>query len=699
MTAYSKHVAAVICGGMLSFAATAPAYADDAAAITAGLSTNLEPRIESGRQIYEVHQFARFAPQTAVDMVAQIPGFQISNVSSDRGLGEANQNVLINGQRITGKSNDARTALSRLPVSSIVRLEVADGAVYNITGLVGQVLNVVTKADKLQGNFAWRPSAQGPIDPNWLNAEINLAGKLGQGDFTLGISNNDASRVGGNGVDVVRDGSGNLLAVREQLFQRRTDRPRIAGTYSSKSSRGSIFNANAALEFFRYRLNRPYDVAAVGQPPSQELRRSREDEWNIELGADYEFGLGKGRLKLIGFQRFEHSPTSSLFRRDFSTGAAAQGQRFDQVVDEGESAVRAEYRWKAGPADWQISAEGAYNILDSKSELFRLNGQGGFDPVPIPNSSTRVEEKRGQLLLSYGRQLSPSLSLQSTLGGEYSMISQSGPNGLTRQFFRPKGFATLAWNASPRLSISTKLERKVHQLNFFDFVATVDVQNNNDNASNPRLVPPQSWLLNVEANRSLGAAGSIKLKVDAEAISDIVDRVPISPVLESPGNLPSAQRLRGEINASFVLDSIGFNGAKLDATLALQTASLRDPLTNRKRPINNLDRSAWKVDFRHDIPNSAIAWGVSAEDNSIAGFNRLDYFGRDFFSGPLTSAFVEHKDVLGLKVRAQLTNLTGRDPQYREIFWVGRRDGPIDFTRDGRFGAEINYRLTVSGTF
>ena len=686
---------------ILLIAATTPVFATESATanVAVKISENLEPQTANGRQIYEASQFARFAPQTALDMVSQIPGFQISQVSADRGLGEANQNVLINGQRITGKSNDARTALSRLPVSSVTRLEIADGATFNINGLVGQVLNVVTKSDALQGNFAWRPSFQSHTEANLLNGEVNLSGKLGKGDFTLGTSNNAAYRIAGVGNDVIRDGNGNLLQVREQLVQRQVDQPRIAGTYSFTSSGGSIFNANAALEFYESRLYRPYDVTAVGQPDFRELRTSREDEWNIELGADYEFGLGNGRLKLIGFQRYEHSPFSNYYRRDFTTGAPSVGQRFDQTIDEGESVARAEYRWKSVQADWQISAEGAYNFLDSEAALFQLDSQGGLNPVSVPNANSRVEEKRGQLLLSYGRPLSPSLSLQSTIGGEYSQIKQSGPNGLSRQFFRPKGFVTLAWNASPRLSISTKLERKVHQLNFFDFIASVDVQNSNDNAGNPMLVPPQSWLLNFEANRSLGAAGSIKLKIDAEAISDIVDRVPIGPTQEAPGNLPSAKRLRGEIIGSFVLDAIGFKGAKLDATLALQTASLRDPLTGEKRPISDRGRSYWRADFRHDVPGSDWAWGLSAEDSNQYGFYRLDYFGRDFQSGPLTSAFVEHKDVFGLKVRAQLSNLTSQNRQYREIFYVDRRDGPIDFTRDGKFGAELTYSLSVSGTF
>ncbi|WP_250501450.1 TonB-dependent receptor plug domain-containing protein, partial [Caballeronia sp. GAWG1-5s-s] len=75
-----------------------------------------------------------------------------TEVSDDRGLGDASQNVLINGQRITGKGNDASTALRRIPVNAIRRLEIMDGAMLDISGLSGQVLNVVTEQQDVQGN-------------------------------------------------------------------------------------------------------------------------------------------------------------------------------------------------------------------------------------------------------------------------------------------------------------------------------------------------------------------------------------------------------------------------------------------------------------------------------------------------------------------------------------------------------------------
>ena len=662
-------------------------------------ATDLQPRAENGRQIYEANQFARFAPQTALDMVSQIPGFSITQVSNDRGLGEASQNVLINGQRITGKSNDAQTALGRIPVSSVIRLEVADAAAFNIAGINGQVVNIVAEDGGLKGNFVYRAEWRERLGLNPRQGEINLSGKLGKGNFTLGVNTNGSFQGGGEGVEFSRDPNDQLLYTRNISTKNRGDRPRIAGSYSLKSDNGNILNLNAALEFFRFRRKQDFDRFAPGTADIFELSRGKENEHNYELGGDYELGLGKGRLKIIGFHRFEDSRFSNEFRSDFTDGTISSGQRFDQDILEGETVLRGEYRWKAGKNDWQLSLEGALNYLDANSELFALTG-GSYQPVPLPGATARVEEKRAQSIVTYGRPLSSKLSIQASLGGEYSQLSQSGANGLTRTFIRPKGSVSLNWKASPNITISSKMQRKVGQLNFGDFLASVDVQNNNNNSNNPQLVPPQSWLLENEANWSLGKAGSIKFKLDAETISDIVDQVPISATEEAVGNLPSsAKRIRGEINGSFVLDTIGFKGAKLDVVLALQSVTVRDPLLLTNRPVSNRGRSYWSVDLRHDIPGTQWAWGLFAENSADNGFYRLDYYSREFRTGPFTLAFIEHKDVFGFKVRASIFNPAGQREGSVEEFYVNRRNGPLDFSRDAEFRYGTFYAVRISGTF
>src|SRR5690606_37821097 len=68
-----------------------------------------------------------------------------------------------------------------------------------------------------------------------------------------------------------------------------------------------------------------------------------EDEWNGEIGGDYEFGLGAGRLKFIGLARYEHSPFVDRFRMGGLDGAGQYASNFQQTVDESEYILRSEY--------------------------------------------------------------------------------------------------------------------------------------------------------------------------------------------------------------------------------------------------------------------------------------------------------------------------------------------------------------------
>ena len=683
--------------------ASAPSrtYAQDA---------NVKAQSESGKQIYEAAAFARFAPQTALDMVRQIPGFVITESSGDRGLGEATQNVLINGQRISGKSNDAETVLGRTPAQSVVRIEIVDGATLNIPGLSGQVLNLITKSSGLKGNFRWSPQVRAQVDTLYTDGEINISGKLGKGDFTAGLSTPDTFRGGGWGQEIVTGGSGELLFTRDRRNRPTGDNPKLTASYSRVSAGGAKFNINGEAALFKFRRRQESDVFTAGAanpatPDITELSTGKEDEKNYEISSDYEFGVAGGRLKLIGYRRFEHSPSENIFRRDFASGTASEGSQFNRVADEAETIGRSEFSWKSGKSDWSISAEAAYNYLDSRAELFTLTG-GVFVPERLDSPNTRVAEKRGQVTLSYGRPLSPSVTLQTQIGGEYSELKQTGTGGLTRRFWRPKGQVSLAWKASPKLDVSAKLQRKVGQLNFFDFLQSVDVQDDNDNAGNPNLVPPQSWLSEVELNRKLGAAGSVKLKLQYEKTSDVVDQIPIitddgEPGGEAPGNLQdSADRWSAETNMTFLLDTLGLKGAKLDLSGFYQKGRLTDPLTQQQRRFGGERRWTWSLEFRHDIPSSNWAYGFGADDQSDAEFLRLDFAEREFRTKPQTFIFVENKNVFGLKVEATLINLIGQKEKYRQIFFVtDRLDGQVDQFRNGTNAYGVIGKLSISGTF
>lgn len=660
-------------------------------------SAGILPVIEDGKSIYVPQQFARFAPQTAADMVQQIPGFAISSVSADRGLGEASQNVLINGQRITGKGNDALTVLRRIPVKAVIRMEIVDGAMLDISGLSGHVLNVRTEQGAVQGNFVWRPQFRERIPAHWPAGEVNVSGKAGFGDFALGLRWDGFRGGGWGGETEVRPAAGVEFWRAEQAHFA-NDIPKLSGSFNHRTDSGAIWNLNASVERMHFRRH----ITTVYQVPgeSQTTERNRGDnvKWRTEIGTDYEFSLGAGRLKLVGFFSEREGPNGNEQTSVVQGATVATGVRFVRDSTEGERVGRTEYRWKAMGGDWSVSAELAQNFVDAIGALDALDSGGIYQPVDLPGATSRVEEQRGESILSFSRPLTRTWSLQLSGGGEYSRLSQDGETGQTRSFWRPKGAVSLAWNPDSAWEMNLRLQRKVGQLIFFDFLASVDVSNNNANGGNPELVPPQSWLAQLETIRSLGPHGKIKLNLEAEDISDLVEQVPISATAEAPGNLPKARSFKVTLDTSLLLDEWGVPGGKLDSLITWRDTSLRDPLLGTHRQFNG-NRYYWNVDFRQDIPGTPWTWGLFSEYQSKNYTYRLDYRQAFWNSQPYGSIFIEHKNVFGLKVRATVANALNSKDRTWETFYVARRDGPVDHGRDYALTYHPIYRLQISGTF
>lgn len=677
--------AALLAPGGLWAQNTVPA--EDAAAPVA--ATN-------GKQVYSPRDFARFAPTSALDMVKQIPGFSFQEADERRGLGQASSNVLINGKRISGKSSSVELTLGRINAKDVTRIEILDGSTSDIPGLSGRIANVVTSVEGLSGNFRWSPQIRAKrTDPRLLDGELSITGKSGDFDYTLSLSNT-SYRNGNAGDEFVLDGNGQQIDQRYEELYIKEDRARLSGRLKYENAAGTIANLNLSYERF---YNKVFEESLRTFPDiGRRDYRETEREWNYEVSGDYEFDLGAGRLKVIGLKRFEHSPFfySPIF--EYADGSSDTGDIFRRVADEGESILRSEYRWESGGADWQISAEGAYNTLDNRSELSKLE-DGVFQPQPLPGGDAIVKEKRAELMLSYGRPLSESLTLQSAIGAEYSNIRQSGAHALDRTFYRPKGFVSLGWKVSPRLDLSAKIEREVGQLNFLDIVASVNLAGGNGNAGNPNLRPPQSWNLELEASRNLGAFGSIKAKLFAEFITDAVVQIPIGATGESPGNIDSARLFGLDWNSTINFDPFGWRGARLDLAMQFRNSRLSDPLTGEKRQLSEQMQTEIDANFRHDIPGSALAWGIHYNKYvQTAGF-RLDQHSRFVNKPGDLGVFIEHKDVMGLTVRGGVSNLLGTNERFYRTIHAGRRTDPVLVYEDRSRYYGMVFDLSIRGSF
>ena len=683
---YLASVAAIALAGLPTIA-----WAQDAAPAAPAPAGQTTTPLRS----FDPGYFAQFAPRTALDMVRQIPGFSIAEGEDRRGLGQVSSNVLINGERFSGKSNDVVSELGRIGAANVIRIELIDGATLNLPGLTGQVVNIVSKVDSLTGQFRYSPRVRfRRTDPQVLNGEVSVSGKAGKIAYTLSASNN-SFRNGNAGTERVLDAAGNVTDRRYEELYVNGDEPRIAAGIKYTGDTGQIGNLNLAYQRRWVRITEDSDGEVVRDRDYLET----EKEYNYEIGGDYLIPLWGGNLKLIGLRRFEHSPFFTRIFLDFEDRRPREGNSLATRIDETETIARAEYGWKAGKADWQFSLEGAINKLDTDAELKLLDTAGRFNPVPLPGSDATVEEKRAEIGLSYGRPLASNLTLQTSIGGEYSQIMQSGPNGLTRSFIRPKGFVSLAWKPVKSLDLSLRLQRDVGQLNFFDFVASADLGAENQNSGNPDLVPQQSWNVDFQATQNLGALGSINAKAFVNFVEDIVDQVPIGATGEAPGNIDSATIWGFSIDSTFKMDVIGWIGVRFDIDYTYRKSSLPDPLTGLSRRISGDLIHEFSAEFRYDIPGGDWAVGANYFDFSQADEVRLSQLAEFPIDGGDLGFYVENKDVRGLTVRLGLSNLIGTNEAFRRTFYVARRNGPVAFVEDRErfFGPVV--RLDINGSF
>ncbi|WP_370179897.1 TonB-dependent receptor plug domain-containing protein [Alteriqipengyuania sp.] len=678
---------------LASAAFTTPVIAQDDAATTSTAPETSVAAIENG-QVYQPAFFQRFAPQTALDMVGQVPGFGITGQSDARGLGQGGANVLLNGTRFSGKSVSITDALGRIPAADVVRIELLDGASLNIPGLSGQVVNVVYESGGGGGQFRWSPQFRSSgTDPLLTNGEISWSATSGRVDYTVSLQNTSAHQ-GNEGPGFRYDGNGDLVETRyENLFIER-ERPKLSGTIKYSGAGGDVGNLSGAFQL--YRLD--YLELRDGNLGTRKLVQ-KEDEYNYEIGGDYAFDLGSGRLKLIGLRRFEASDFQNTVRSTYADQSPDTGSLQDLYIDETESILRTEYAWKAGANDWQISLEGALNSLATANEVQRLDPTTGGHVPAFASPETVVEEKRAEAAITWGRQLAANLSLQASIGGEYSELSQSGQRGKMRSFWRPKGFVSAAWKATPDLDLRLKVSRAVGQLNFFDFVASTDLGSGNNQAGNPDLVPEQSWDIELEATKTLGPWGSLTITGIHRAISDRVTQIPIGATDEAPGNVDRATINFLRARGTFKLDPIGWRGAQIDLTTFIRETSVYDPLDGIYRPFSGSQRRLLDASLRHDVPASDWAYGGGIYAYDSEPGVRLNQVSQRSLDGADGYVYVEHKDVAGLKLRATVGNLLNAGDVFSRTVFVNRRGGPVAFSEaeDRTYGTIFTF--DISGSF
>ncbi len=653
------------------------------------------------RGIFMRREFDRFAPRNALDMARQVPGFTIRGGSGARGLGQADANVIINGRRISGKSNGPVEALQRITAEDVVRLELVDGASLDIGGLSGQVLNVVTASSgRIIGQFRASPQFRSRGTPARLfDGALGISGGGSKDEWNVSLRNN-SSRFGNDGPSQLRDGLGDVFEQREEKVNFNSDRLSLGGAYARSADNGNVLNLTGEVFGLIYRETEISQQNNLSIPIMRErIFRVERDQNGFELGGDYDFAAGPGRLKLIGLHRNEALPQVTLADTSFSDGSALAGSQFTRDVSQGETIIRSEYTFPALDGNFVAAIEGAANFLDIDADLLVRDAAGVLQPVAVPGASARVDEERVDSGLTYSRAMAANLQLQASLGAEYSRLSQSGPFGQTREFWRPKGFVALDWKAGRGVNLAGRVERVVGQLSFFDFIARVDLELDRADASNADLVPPQSWVYELETSVQLGAFGNANLRGFVEEISDIVDQIPLDTGGQAVGNIAAARRYGVNGDVTLLSDGFGWNGTRFDVRFAFQGSEVADPLLGTPRELSGNELVNLRGNLRHDFTGKAWALGGGFDWQDFAPQVRLDEISLRSFSFGMASAFIENKNVAGMTVRGTIANLLDRRNFFDRTVFTDRGVGAISFaeSRVRQFGTI--FTLEIEGSF
>ncbi len=115
--------------------------------------------------VYEAAFFEPYSTVSAADMLRWVPGGAAllpdnrrrRNEPEKRGFGSGGDQILINGKRISGKSNDISSAIERIQASVVSRIEVIRGTAPGLdVRSEGTLINIVLTEEVAGGSGAWQ---------------------------------------------------------------------------------------------------------------------------------------------------------------------------------------------------------------------------------------------------------------------------------------------------------------------------------------------------------------------------------------------------------------------------------------------------------------------------------------------------------------------------------------------------------------
>jgi len=630
--------------------------------------------VQQGVLVFEPAFFADGSPNTALDMIARLPGFGLDTGDTDtRGFAGAAGNVLIDGDRPSSKSDSLDGILRRISAASVERIELIRGGASGID-MQGRsvVANVVLKRTVqiqtvLEANTYVYPDGHlGPLlQASWSRRE-------GESQLEASLSaTTDRTDATGDGYRRRYNAAGVPIQTADLD---RWDRFRnVRGTAAWQGlTGGGRLRVNGVLGWNK--AENAIDTLIRTGAGRNERVENEGDEVEAELGLNWARALGeRAELELTGLQRHEIDNDES---RSFS---GLNGVAFGGEGTAGETIGRAVLRFR--PSDrWAFEGggEAAYNFLDSATTYVE-NGV----PVPLPSASVKVEELRGEVFGQTTWRPDPSLTVEAALRVEVSEISQSGDSDLTRTFVYPKPRLQVTWTPVADHQLRLRLEREIGQLDFGDFVASADVDLNQVEGGNPELEPAKAWVLEAVYERRFWGEGALTLTAQFKRWEDLIDVIPLTGGFEAVGNIGDGSSSYQQIAVTLPMDRLGLPNARLVARATVSQSSVTDPLTGEGRRFSGQIAFGCGIDFNQDLGGGRWSYGFQHGCNLDDPVQYRIREVRNIEEEPFVTVYGQWKPRSDLTVRVDLGNATDREQRRERLVYSGpRNSGPLSFREE-----------------
>jgi len=644
---------------------------------------------ERGLLVFQPEFFAAQRPNTALDMVDRVPGFDSDDGSGARGFEGAVGNILINGSRPASKNDGGTDVLGRIPANRVDHIELIRGGAPGIDmqGYAVVVNVVLKKGVNRQSIATWNAQIfDGGQDVFGGSYQFTAT----DGDRTWGVTLNDStssSDSNGPGRNVRHDGAGNLIRDEAYLNDGYGGGRSIRGNFSSPVAGGKL-EATA-----RYGVNDWHDWQELTAPTTFRRSAYNDDSNSGELGLTYTRPLNPG-WTLEGRAIHSYENTQGVATSDETLGGVKSAQqRFAADSDSSESILRGLVRWEYSKAlTLEAGGEGAYNVLDVK-QAFAIGGVA----VPLPSASVKVEEIRGEAFSKATWRVSPKLTLEGGLRLETSTIKQTGDAENEKSFFYAKPRFLLTWTPWANNQFRYRFERELGQLDFEDFAASSDLDNNTVYGGNVDLVPEQRWISEFTYERRFWDQGVVSVGYRHDEIIGVIDRLPLPGGLSATGNIGDGTLDRLSMNIVVPADRLGIKGGRFTFKNDWNETHVTDPTTGRDRPITQVRPTQANIGFMQDIVSWKIQWGINWLP--LLGNGTYDVDQTNVWRGAgYYESFVEYKPTATLAIRAQL-NLWDDFTIRRTVFANRGPDRTVSFVEDRAIDPRTFVSLRVRKTF